>query len=51
MGSLGDEERRAIVRYYEDGWTQARIAEELGRSQIHVSRVLARALDRLRANL
>jgi RNA polymerase sigma-B factor len=51
LGSLGDEERRAILRYYEDGWTQARIAEELGRSQIHVSRVLARALDRLRANL
>lgn len=51
LATLGPEERRAIVRYYEDGWTQARIAEELGRSQIHVSRVLARALARLRDHL
>jgi RNA polymerase sigma-B factor len=48
LATLDDEERRAVVRYYEDGWTQARIAGELGRSQIHVSRVLARALARLR---
>lgn len=51
LGTLDGEERRAIVRYYEDGWTQARIAEELGRSQIHVSRVLARALAHLRDRL
>jgi RNA polymerase sigma-B factor len=48
LGCLDDDERRAIVRYFEDGWTQAAIARELGRSQIHVSRVLARALARLR---
>jgi RNA polymerase sigma-B factor len=51
LGSLDEDERRAIVRYYEDGWTQSRIAEELGRSQIHVSRVLARALAHLRDRL
>ena len=37
-----------ILRFYE-GLTQSKIAEELGVSQVHVSRILASALERLRA--
>ena len=49
--SLSRRERRAIVlRYYED-WSQERIAEHLGVSQPQVSRILATALRKLRAEL
>jgi RNA polymerase sigma-B factor len=41
---------RAIValRFY-DGLTQSQIAEQFGISQMQVSRLLARSLERLRA--
>jgi RNA polymerase sigma-B factor len=46
--ALSSRERRVVVlRYYRD-WSQQRIAEELGLSQAHVSRVLAAALQKMR---
>ena len=51
LDTLDDEERQAVARYYGDGWSQTKIADELGRSQIHVSRLLARALAHLRDRL
>jgi RNA polymerase sigma-B factor len=44
------ERERAIVRLrFWEGWTQSEIADAIGISQMHVSRLLARTLDRLRA--
>lgn len=44
------ERERTIVRLrFWDGWTQSQIAESIGISQMHVSRLLARTLDDLRA--
>jgi RNA polymerase sigma-B factor len=48
---LDDRERRILVlRFFKD-WTQNEIAAELGMSQMHVSRLLSRALHRLRESL
>ncbi len=48
MRSLPDRERRLLyMRFYEDR-TQTEIAREMGISQMHVSRLLAKALERLR---
>jgi RNA polymerase sigma-B factor len=47
MAQLPDRERVVVyLRYFED-LTQAEIAERVGVSQVHVSRLLRRALDRL----
>ena len=47
MAQLPDRERTVVyLRYFED-LTQAEIAERVGVSQVHVSRLLRRALDRL----
>jgi RNA polymerase sigma-B factor len=48
---LPDIERRVIVLYYFRELTQRDIGEQLGCSQMQVSRLLARALSRLRAML
>ena len=48
LRSLPPRSVRIIVMRYFDGMTQARIAEELGISQMHVSRLLSRALAALR---
>ena len=51
LRTLSRRERTVIVlRYYRD-WSQQRIAEELGISQPQVSRVLATAIEKLRAEL
>ncbi|MET9667972.1 SigB/SigF/SigG family RNA polymerase sigma factor [Streptomyces sp. NPDC006475] len=51
LQELDARERKIIeMRFWQD-LTQARIGEELGISQMHVSRLLARALDKLRAGL
>ncbi len=43
------ERERAIVRLrFWGGWTQSEIADAIGISQMHVSRLLARSLERLR---
>ena len=44
-------ERRVVVLWLYGGRTQRRIAAEVGLSQIHVSRLLRRALERLRPAL
>jgi RNA polymerase sigma-B factor len=45
------EERRALVLRLEQGLKQSEIAAQLGCSQMHVSRLLRRAGERLRAEL
>lgn len=44
-------ERRILYLRFFRGQSQTEIAEELGISQMHVSRLLARTLERLRVNL
>lgn len=48
---LTDRERQIITMRFFDGMSQAQIAAELGISQVHVSRLLARSLARLREGL
>ena len=44
-----DERDRTIIRlYYQDELTQAEIGRRLGYSQMHVSRLLRQAVERLR---
>jgi RNA polymerase sigma-B factor len=48
LRALPERERTIIVlRFFKD-WTQSQIAEELGISQMHVSRLLSQTLQRLR---
>jgi RNA polymerase sigma-B factor len=48
LASLGERERRIIALRFQDGLTQSQIASRLGISQMHVSRLLRRALESLR---
>jgi RNA polymerase sigma-B factor len=45
---LPERERTILVLRFYDGLTQSQIAERIGISQMHVSRLLARTLDQLR---
>jgi RNA polymerase sigma-B factor len=49
LDSLPDRERAIVMMRFFDGLTQSEIAERFGVSQMQVSRILARTLDRLRA--
>ena len=49
MGRLNDTERQAVFCYFWGELSQADIGERLGMSQMAVSRMLTRALDRMRA--
>jgi RNA polymerase sigma-B factor len=49
LGVLPDRERRIVELRFFDGLTQSEIAEQVGVSQMHVSRLLARSLEMLRA--
>jgi len=40
-----------VTLYYRRGQTQAQIGEHLGCSQMHVSRLLRRAVDRLKLSV
>jgi RNA polymerase sigma-B factor len=51
VNALPDRERRIVVLRYLDELTQDQIAERLGISQMHVSRLLRRAIERMRAEL
>lgn len=51
MPTLGEADRTALKHYFFDGWTQCRIAQKMGVSQMQVSRILHRALGELRRSL
>ena len=51
MAKLGDRERQIIKLRFEDELTQSQIAERVGISQMHVSRLLAASLRRIREDL
>ena len=48
MRALDDRERRIVEMRFIAGMTQSQIGDELGVSQMHVSRLLRRALAKLR---
>ena len=50
-GELPPREQQILIMDFGDGLTQAQIGQRLGISQMHVSRLRARALARLRARL
>lgn len=51
LEELGERERRIVVMRFFRSMTQTQIAEQVGISQMHVSRLLARTLARLRERL
>ncbi len=51
LESLPERERVVVVLRFFESMTQTQIAERVGVSQMHVSRLLARALGRLRDQL
>jgi RNA polymerase sigma-B factor len=51
LDSLPPRERDIVVLRFYDGLTQSEIADRFGVSQMQVSRILARTLDRLRAGV
>ncbi|UDY24687.1 RNA polymerase sigma factor SigF [Nocardioides sp. Kera G14] len=51
LGELDEREKRILLLRYFRNLTQSQIAEEIGVSQMHVSRLLARTLARLRQGL
>jgi RNA polymerase sigma-B factor len=51
LQALPDRERLILTRRFFDEWSQRQIADELGISQMHVSRILARTLTHLRSEL
>ena len=48
---LPDREREILRMRFEDGLTQTQIADQIGISQMHVSRLIRRSLDRMRDQL
>jgi RNA polymerase sigma-B factor len=51
LAGLDDRERRIVELRFFDGLTQSQIAAEIGISQMHVSRLLRRALETMRGTL
>lgn len=51
LARLDEREKRILVLRFFRGLSQREIAETLGMSQMHVSRLLARTLDRIRAEV
>jgi RNA polymerase sigma-B factor len=51
IAALGPRERRLIRLRFVHEWTQSQIADDLGISQVQVSRLLAKVLSGLRASL
>jgi RNA polymerase sigma-B factor len=51
LAGLDHHDRLLVTLYYRHGQTQAQIGERLGYSQMHVSRLLRRAVERLELSL
>jgi len=51
LEGLGEREKRILLLRFFKNMTQSQIAEEIGVSQMHVSRLLTRTLTRLRTSL
>jgi RNA polymerase sigma-B factor len=51
LAQLSDRERQIIMMRFFENKTQTQIAQEIGVSQMHVSRLLAKALSQLREGL
>ena len=51
LAALPDRERQILRMRFEDGLTQTEIAEKVGISQMHVSRLIRRSLERMRTQL
>jgi len=51
LATLGEDERTVVTLRFFDGLTQTQIAERVGVSQMQVSRILTRSLEKLRAGL
>jgi len=51
MRQLPDRERRVLYLRFFDGRTQSEIADEVGVSQVHVSRIIRTSLQRIRQQL
>jgi RNA polymerase sigma-B factor len=51
LSILPERERRIVWLRFSEGMSQSEIAQELGISQMHVSRLLSRALQKMRAAL
>jgi RNA polymerase sigma-B factor len=51
LAGLPDRERDILRMRFEEGLTQTQIAEKIGISQMHVSRLIRRSLERMRTQL
>ena len=51
LDRLGPREKQLLLLRFFKNMTQAQIAAEIGVSQMHVSRLLTRTLERLKASL
>ncbi|MFI6238837.1 SigB/SigF/SigG family RNA polymerase sigma factor [Micromonospora sp. NPDC050795] len=51
LATLPDRERKILTMRFYGNMTQAQIAEQIGVSQMHVSRLITKALDRLHGHL
>ncbi|HEU4906450.1 MAG TPA: SigB/SigF/SigG family RNA polymerase sigma factor [Solirubrobacterales bacterium] len=51
LPALDERERLVLRRRFVEDMTQSQIAERIGHSQMHVSRILRRALDRIREQI
>jgi RNA polymerase sigma-B factor len=51
LDGLPDREREILRKRFEDGMTQTQIADQVGISQMHVSRLIRKSLERMRAEL
>ena len=51
IGSLKDQQQQILNLRFNEGKTQTEIADHIGVSQMHVSRLLRRAMDDLRHEL
>jgi RNA polymerase sigma-B factor len=49
MAALDERERRVLILRFTQDWTQSEIAQEIGHSQMHVSRIVRGAIEKMRA--